>query len=370
VRVDNAVVRVLDTLDETPLVPGLPEPTEHVGPRELIVVELRTDDGVDGLGLTYWHGALAPALRAAVEALARLAVGQDPMRVEQVAAVLRQAVGRTSAEGNGMFHLAMAAIDTACWDIRAKVAGQPLAALLGGCRDRIPGYASGALLRGFPVSVLEKSAEQLVQLGFRQLKMQCGHERTPGESADRVRAVRAAVGPEIELMLDVNQLWGTHEAIELGARLEPWRLSWIEDPTVPDPSALAKVAQALRTPVTAGEYAYGVAQFRQLMEAKALDIVMIDLLRVGGVTNWLKVAALAQAYNLPVVSHRLPEIDASLVSAVPNGLTIEYRPLTAGLFQEVPQFADGFVRVPAHPGLGLQLDPGAVRRYQVHEVTA
>jgi L-talarate/galactarate dehydratase len=370
VRVTHTVVRVLDTLDETPLVPGLPEPAEHVGPRELVFVELHTDEGIDGLGVTYWHGAMAPALRAAVEALARHVVGLDPMRVEQVGSVLRQVVGRTSAEGSGIFHLAMAAIDTACWDIRAKAAGQPLSVLLGGYRDRVPGYASGALLRGYPVGVLEQTAGKLLDLGFRQLKLQCGDERTPGESADRVRAVREAVGPDIELMLDVNQLWGTHEAVELGISLEPWRLSWIEDPVVPDPVALAQVARALRTPVTAGEYAYGVAQFRHLIEAKAVDIVMIDLLRVGGVTNWLKVAALAQAHNLPVVSHRLPELDVQLVSAVPSGLTIEYRPLTAGLFRQAPRFADGYVLVPDQPGHGLSLDPGAIRRYQVHEVKA
>jgi L-alanine-DL-glutamate epimerase-like enolase superfamily enzyme len=370
VRVSHTIVRVLDTLDETPLVPGLPEPSEHVGPRELVFVELLTDDGIEGIGLTYWHGAMAPALRAAVEALARLCIGLDPLRVEHVASALRHGVGRTSAEGSGIFHLAMAAIDMACWDIRAKAAGQPLAVMLGGYRDRIPGYASGALLRGYPVSVLEQTAGKLVGLGFRQLKMQCGTEQTPGESVERVRVVRETVGSDVGLMLDVNQLWSTHEAVELGTRLEPWQLSWIEDPVVPDPAALAEVARALRTPVTAGEYSYGIAQFRALIEARAVDIVMIDLLRVGGVTSWLKVAALAQAYNLPVVSHRLPEIDVHLVSAVPNGLTIEYRPLTAGLFAQVPELADGRVLVPARPGLGLQLDGDAVRRFGVHEVKA
>jgi L-alanine-DL-glutamate epimerase-like enolase superfamily enzyme len=366
VKIVRATTRVLATLDETPLVDGLPEAGDHAGPRELIFVELTTADGLIGLGLTFWHGALAPALRAAVDALAELVVGHDPLRVEAIGDMLRAATGRTSATGSGIFHLALAAVDIACWDLAGQAAGRSLADLVGGFRHRVPAYASGALLRGYPLDCLQRTSVRLVEMGFRQLKMQCGGEASIAESVARVRAVREAVGPDIDLMCDVNQNWSGAHAVQVGQRIEPFHLAWIEDPTVADDhSGLARISAALSTPIAAGEYAWSLAEFRQLLEARALDIVMIDLLRVGGITGWLKVARLAEAFNLPVVSHRIPEIHVHLVSAVPNGLTVEYRPFTAGLFEEVPRLDAGHLLVPARPGLGLTLDRSAIARYQV-----
>lgn len=362
-------MRVLDTLDDTSLVPGLPEPTEHVGPRELVTLELATDEGLTGFGLTFWHGALAPALRAAVEGLAGAALGADPMCTEDVAARLRRATGRTSANGSGIFHLALAAVDLACWDIKGKVAGQPVWSLLGGYRDRVDAYASGALLRGYEPADLGRTARRLVDMGFTGVKVQCGSEATAGETVERVRVVRDAVGPDVEVMCDVNQLWSVHRAIELGRRLEPYRLAWLEDPVrAEDVPGLARITESLTTPVAAGEYAYGVSAFRHLVDERAMDIVMVDVLRAGGITAWAKVAAMAEAHNLPVVSHRLPEIDVHLVAAVPHGMAVEYRPLTAGLFTEVPSLEGGRLVVPERPGLGLTLDPVAVERHQVYEM--
>jgi L-talarate/galactarate dehydratase len=364
-KITRATTRVLDTLDETPLVPGLPEPAEHVGPRQLLTVELSTDAGAEGLGVTFWHGALSPALKAALDALAALTVGEDPRTLELITSKLRTATGRTSAGGSAIFNMAFAAIDMACWDIKAKIANQSLCAYLGGTRDRVAAYASGALLRGYSLGDMQRTACQLVDMGFRQMKLQCGAEHAR-ESIERVRALRAAVGPDIELMCDVNQLWSVHHAIAVGRQLEAYGLAWIEDPTVPeDYPGLARIAAALDTPVTAGEYCVGTAPFRHLLEARAMDILMIDLLRVGGVSGWLKVAALAQAFNVPVVSHLLPEIHVQLVSAVPNGLTLEYRPLTRGIFEQTPRLEDGALVVPDRPGLGLTLSKDALARWQV-----
>jgi L-talarate/galactarate dehydratase len=366
VKIIRATTRVLDTLDETPLVAGLPQPGEHTGPRQLITLELETDQGQVGLGVTFWHGALSPALKAAVDALAERTLGQDPTRIEAIHARLRAATGRTSALGSGIFQLAYAPIDLACWDIKGKLAGQSVCALLGGTRDRVAAYASGALLRGYPVDCLHDTAGRLVELGFRQMKMQCGSEATPAESTARVHAVRTAVGPDVEVMCDINQLWSVHQAITMGRRLEPFELAWLEDPTIPDDvPGLARIAAALPTPVTVGEYCYRVGDFRHLLEACAADIVMIDLLRVGGISGFMQIAALAQAFNLPVVSHLLPEINVQVVAAAPNGLTVEYRPLTSGIFDETPVLANGLLQVPPRPGLGLTLSADALRRYQV-----
>ena len=121
----------------------------------------------------------------------------------------------------------------------------------------------------------------------------------------------------------------------------------------------------MTTPIAAGEYHYGIAPFRHLLEARSIDIVMIDLMRVGGITQWLKVAGMAEAFNLPVVSHVIPEVHVHLVSAIPNGLTVEYMPRTLRLWEEIPTMEEGLLVVPKKPGLGLAFDTSVIERYQV-----
>jgi len=237
---------------------------------------------------------------------------------------------------------------------------------LGGLRDRVPTYASGALMRPHPVDYLGKAGTRLRDMGFRQMKMQCGSEPTVAASLERVLVVREAVGPDVDLMCDINQLWSVNHAIEVGRRLEPYHLYWLEDPVAHDDYAgLARVADALTTPIAAGEYHYGIVPFRHLLEARSIDVVMIDLVRVGGITQWMKVAAMAEAFNLPVVSHLVPEIHVQLVAAIPNGLTVEYMPWTLRLFEETPALEGGRLTVPTKPGLGLAFDQAAIKRYEL-----
>jgi L-alanine-DL-glutamate epimerase-like enolase superfamily enzyme len=132
-----------------------------------------------------------------------------------------------------------------------------------------------------------------------------------------------------------------------------------------DFAGLARVADALSTPIATGEYHYGIVPFRHLLEARSLDIVMIDLVRVGGITQWLKVAGMAEAFNLPVVSHLIPEVHCQLISAIPNGLTVEYMPRLYRLFEETPAIEDGMIVVPKKPGLGLTFDQKALAQYTV-----
>src|SRR5438046_60200 len=246
--------------------------------------------------MTCFGGALTPALKAAVDALARLVVGDDPTQVEAVGAKLRRAA--SSSGPGGIFSLALSAIDIACWDIRGKAVGQSVCALLGGLRDRVPTYASGALMRPHPVDYLAKAGPRLRDMGFRQMKMQCGSEPTVAASVERVRVVREAVGPDVDLMCDINQLWSVNHAIGVGRQIEPYHLYWLEDPVAHDDYAgLARVADALTTPIAAGEYHYGIVPFRHLLEARSIDVVMIDLVRVGGITQWMKVAGMAEAFN-------------------------------------------------------------------------
>ena len=347
------------TAADNPLVVGLPAPTDT---REFVTLELGTDQGLVGIGLTFFGAALTAALREAVDALARLTIGEDPTRVEAITARLRRAAG--SAGPGGIFTLALAAVDTACWDLRGKAVGQSVCALLGGLRERVPTYASGALMRPHPIDYLVKAGPRLRSMGFRQMKMQCGSEPSVAASVERVRVVREAIGPDVDLMCDINQLWSVNHAIEVGRRIEPYHLFWLEDPTAHDDfPGLARIADALTAPIAAGEYHYGIAPFRHLLEARSIDIPMIDLLRVGGITQWMKVAGMAEAFNLPVVSHLVPEIHVHLIAAVPNGLTVEYMPWTFGIFEEVPVPERGELAVPRKPGLGLKFDETALKRY-------
>jgi L-talarate/galactarate dehydratase len=169
--------------------------------------------------------------------------------------------------------------------------------------------------------------------------------------------VRDAIGPDIKLMCDINQRWRVEQAIDIGHRVADVGLFWLEDVTTCDDYAgLARINQALSTPIAGGEYLWGITPFRQMIEARSVDYVMIDLCRVGGVTQWMKVAGMAEAFNLPVVSHVMPEMHLHLVAAVPNGLTVEYMPWMLKLYEETPAIEKGQLVLPTTPGLGLKFD--------------
>lgn len=360
-KISHVTTRIVSTPGDSPLVFDQPAAT---GTFDFVTLELGTDQGLVGVGVTFFGEALLGALRVAVQDLATLLIGDDPTQPEQIAAKVHRLAG--AAGPGGIFTLALSAIDMACWDLRGKAAGLPLCELLGGARDRAPTYASGALTRTLSVEYLTKAGPRIMDLGFRQMKMQCGSEPSIAASVERVRVMREAIGPDVDLMCDINQLWSVHQAIEVGKRVEECGLYWLEDVTKHDDyPGLARVADALTTPIATGEYHYGIVPFRHLLEHRSLDIVMIDLVRVGGITQWLKVAGMAEAFNLPVVSHLIPEVHVHLISAIPNGLTVEYMPRLYRLFEETPAIEDGMIVVPKRPGLGLTFDQKALQQYTV-----
>ncbi len=360
-KVTYVKTRVLRTPADNPLVVGI---ADGNATREFVTVELGTDHGVEGIGITLFGGPLTAALKQAVDTLGSLVIGENPMHVEAIATKLRRAAG--FAGPGGIFTLALSAIDIALWDIQGKALNQSLCTLVGGYRDRAPTYASGVLMRSFSLDDSAQAALRLVDMGFKQMKMQLGGEPTVAREVERVRVLRESIGEDIDLMGDINQRWSVHQAITIGRRVEPYHLFWLEDVVAHDDyQGLARVADALATPIAAGEYHYGISPFRHMLEARSIDIVMIDLVRVGGITQWLKLAGMAEAFNLPVVSHLLPEIHVHLIAGIPNGLTVEYMPWTLRLFEETPAIEDGQIVVPQKPGLGLTFDKDAIRRYQV-----
>ena len=358
-HVESHIVRV--PLDE-PLANG---PTPKEATQAFVTLRLGTDEGVEGIGISFFGGAaMSGALKAAIDGLAALAVGENPLQIERIVGKLRGAAA--SSGPGGIFTLALSAIDIALWDIRGKVLNQPVSRLIGGFRDKVPTYASGALMRGFPLAHVEKAAARLVEKGFRQMKTQLAlpGDTNPELEVERIRVVRNAVGPKIDVMCDINQRWDVRQAISIGSRVEEYHLFWLEDIVAHDDyPGLAAVADALATPIAAGEYVYGLVPFRHMLEARSVDIVMVDVLRAGGISQWVKIAGMAEAFNLPIVNHLCPEISVHLVAAVPNGLTVEYMPWSSRLFREVPQPVNGELTVPNKPGLGLEFDPDVLKRY-------
>jgi L-alanine-DL-glutamate epimerase-like enolase superfamily enzyme len=333
--------------------------------REFLAVQILTDDGSEGIGVATFGGKIVRTLKTALEEFGELIAGDDPLRTEQVTAKLRAASAPCGP--GGVAALAISAIDIALWDIRGKAFGVPLARLLGGLRDRVPAYASGALTRTTPTDKLERAAAALVEKGYRQIKTQMAVEGlNAAQEIERIRLIRNAVGPETNLMVDINQRWSVPEAISIGSRIEDLGLGWLEDPVhCDDYQGLAKIADALATPICAGEYLYGIEPHRQTMTHHSVDIVMIDLVRVGGVTQWMKVAGMAEAFNMPVASHLLPEIQVHPVAAAPNGLVVEYMPWTWRLFDNPPMPEKGEIKVPTEHGLGLKFAPGLFEKYGV-----
>jgi L-alanine-DL-glutamate epimerase-like enolase superfamily enzyme len=182
--------------------------------RDFVILKMQTDSGVEGIGYTFFGAALTGALKAAVDAFAGLAVGEDPLRTEAIHTKLRTAA--LGSGPGGIQTLALSAIDIALWDIRGKALNLPVWQLLGGHRERVPTYASGALMRTFPLEHLVKAAPRLVEKGFRQMKTQLAlpGETSPAIEVDRIRKVRESIGPDIDLMCDINQRWRVEQAID------------------------------------------------------------------------------------------------------------------------------------------------------------
>jgi len=360
-KITNAKVRLVRLPANEPLANG---PQVPGAVREIVTLELGTDQGIEGVGITFFGAGLTRALKVAVEDLAAVAKGENPINIEGVMGKLRVAAA-TSGPG-GITQLALSAIDTALWDIKAKALDLPVWSLAGGFRPRVPTYASGALMRTFPLEHLVKAGPKLKAMGFRQMKTQLGGNSRPEQEVERIHRMREAVGFDVDLMCDINQFWSVHQAIDIGTRIESERLYWLEDVTTSDDYAgLARVTDALSTPVAGGEYVYGAVPFRHMLEARSVDIVMIDLVRAGGPTGLLKIAGMAQAFNLPVVSHLVPEFQVHLIAAIPNGLTVEYMPWSSMLWHEVPVVdkKTGDLVVPQTPGFGLKFDQKVLKKY-------
>jgi L-alanine-DL-glutamate epimerase-like enolase superfamily enzyme len=316
-------------------------------------------------GVGYVTNLAPPILKAqrvALEAFAEMVVGEDPMAVENVNASLMSRAGIRSQYW-GLARSVVGVIDIALWDLKAKMLGRPLHRLLGATKDEAPVYASWNLWWQYDIPTLAQHAEEHLERGFRQMKYRMGGVKTLAEAVERTRVLRETVGPDVELLVDMNWGWTVNETIERGRAMQPYGLYWIEDPIpADDVEGLREITLALETPIAAGETWDSPAQFRHALDRRAIDKAIIDL-EVGGITPFMKIAHIIESYGLGVASHTCTEVGTHLVAALANGLTVEYVPWAQPLFHEVPPVKDGKLVLSDKPGLGLELDEGALQRF-------
>lgn len=338
-----------------------------------VIVQLTTDDGLEGFGLAYaFNDFQVSSLKASVDDLEGIVIGQELSRWAATWKDLHAALKHTGQWG-GYGLNAIAAIDVAFWDLRAKALGMPLSRLLGGFRDKVPAYASNSLQTFKSINELQATAGSLVKQGFRAMKMRMGEGISHNDNLERFKAIREAVGEKIDILVEGHWSWTVSEAIRIARALEPYNPYWLEDPigihqgdiSMEDTDALAQVAAAVDVPVAAGETFSTKYGFRRIVEKKAVDIAIVDILRAGGITEWMKIAALMEAFNLPVASHCLHDFSMHLIAAIPNGLIVEYMPWWDVIYKEPPQVIEGCFNIPDKPGVGLELDPDVIQKYKI-----
>jgi L-alanine-DL-glutamate epimerase-like enolase superfamily enzyme len=256
--------------------------------------------------------------------------------------------------------LALAAVDTALWDLRGKRAGEPLWQMAGGYRQRVPLYDTEGGWLHLSTDELVRGALDSQAAGWPGVKLKVGKARV-SEDVERLRAVRAAVGDGLDIMVDANQSMTHAEARRRAAAFEPFDLFWFEEPLpADDVEGHAILARSTTIPVAVGESMYSVGQFRDYLQRGAASIVQVDVARVGGITPWLKVAHLAEAFNVHVCPHFLMELHVSLVAAIPNGRYVEHIPQLRAVTKSQMKVEDGHAVAPDAPGLGIDWDSDAI----------
>ncbi|WP_326953076.1 mandelate racemase/muconate lactonizing enzyme family protein [Amycolatopsis sp. NBC_01286] len=327
--------------------------------QETVFVELTTDDGGSGLGYSYTIGTGGSSVVALLRdhLLPRL-VGQDSRLVE---AIWRDLFAATRATSVGAItSLALAAVDTALWDLKCRRAGEPLWRVAGGFGVRVPLYDTEGGWLHLGTEELVAGAKAAEAAGWGGVKVKIG-KPTAAEDVERLAAVRAAVGPRFDLMVDANQSMTAAEAIRRAAAFAALDLCWLEEPLpADDVSGHARLAASTPVPIAVGESLYSIAQFRDYLHRGAASIVQPDVARIGGITPWLKVAHLAEAYNVDVCPHFLMELHVSLVAAVPNGRYVEHIPQLRAITRTEMTVENGRAVPPETAGIGIDWDRDAM----------
>jgi len=327
----------------------------------LLLIDLQIDAGI--VGRSYLFGLMQQNLRplaALVELMGEMVKG-DPLLPFELEAKLRKR--HTLLGVHNIVLFAMSGIDMAAWDALAQALGQPLVRVLGGAPRPVLAYNSKGL-GIMPVKALAKEAEELVAEGFGAVKLRLGRPQARDDLA-ALRAVKKAIGPDITLMVDFNQGLTVAQALERGRMIDAeGGVHWIEEPVRADDFAgNARITREIATPIQIGENFMGPEQMAQALAAGACDYVMPDAQRIGGVTGWMRAAALAQGAGMEMSSHLFPEVSCHLLAVTPTCHWLEYVDWADPILEAPVQRKDGQVLIPEQPGIGLRWDEKAVKRF-------
>ena len=336
--------------------------------QETPMVRILCDDGMVGTGYTYTIGTGGSSVVALlVDHLAPRLIGRD---ADQVEAIWKSLFFATHATAVGAItSLALAAVDTALWDLRARRAGLPLWKLAGGAQERVPVYTTEGGWLHHPLGQLVDEADAAREQGFLGCKVKVG-KPSIAEDVARLAAVRAAVGDAFEVMVDANQAFTIAEACRRAYAYRDLDLAWFEEPLpAEDLGGHVELAAKAAMPIAVGESLYHAAHFREYLERGACSVVQVDCARIGGITPWLKVAHLAETFNVPVCPHFLMELHVSLSAAVPNGAWVEYIPQLDDVTTSRMIIREGHAVPPDVPGLGIDWNVAAIDRLAVARAT-
>ncbi len=332
--------------------------------RSLLVVEVETKGGIVGMGYLFsFRPGLRTVATAIEETIAPRVVGKDATAVEGIWHDLWRATATYNR--GGIVTMAMSALDVALWDALGKRAGLPLHRLWGHVRAQMPAYGSGCFRGSGGDGMIEK-ALHYKSLGYKAIKMQVAHTNDLRRDVENVRRMRAALGPEIEIMIDVNQGWTADLAIEMGRRFAPYDIYWLEEPVPADDFAgYRRVAEALPMRVVGGETHFTRFDLRPFFDmAPRVPILQPDPMR-GGFTDLRKTAVLAEARGMTIAPHLFPELNVQLLASITNGLWIEEMGLSNDLFVDPVPVVDGMISAPERPGHGLAFKPEILRDCRV-----
>jgi L-alanine-DL-glutamate epimerase-like enolase superfamily enzyme len=321
--------------------------------QETPFVRIVCDDGSQGIGYSYTIGTGGSSVMALLrDHLAPRLVGKDPAQIE---AIWRELMFSTHATTVGAItSLSLAAIDTALWDWRCRRDGQPLWIAAGGAKQRIPVYTTeGGWLQLSPDDLVRETLAAQAA-GFKGAKVKVGKPHV-SEDLARLRAVRDAVGNTFEIMVDANQCFTLSEALRRAPCYAELGIAWFEEPLPADDiTGHARLAAASEVPIAVGESLYSIGQFAAYVQQGAASILQVDVARIGGITPWLKVAHLAEAFNLAVCPHFLMELHVSLCAAVPSAAWVEYIPQLDAVASSRMAVVDGHAVASDTPGLGIE----------------
>jgi L-alanine-DL-glutamate epimerase-like enolase superfamily enzyme len=330
---------------------------------DCVLVFLETDQGLVGEGLVFSiNNQRLTVIHDMIRTLEPMVLGMDPRDGGSLNARAWRELNFLGYQGVSI--VGLAAVDNALWDLRGKAAGLNVAHLIGACRPAVPTYASGGLWLSSSIDELQREAEVFLKRGFKAMKTRVGPTE-PEKMVARVRAVREAIGPDIGLMVDANQQMSVKQAIRIGRMMEDINLTWFEEPVIcHDHAGEAAIRAALDTPLASGETVYTHRGVLGMLQAGAADIVMPDLQRMGGPTEFLKAGHLCEAYNIPCSSHLFPEMSLALLAALPGGHYLEHMPWFESIYAErIELDGQGRAIVPDRPGWGFSFDPAAVKRF-------